>query len=470
MDTHGPVRVTVEELAEFELFRDDSTEALEWLAEQLEVVEFAAGEVAFVEGQIADKFVLILEGEVHYGRSADGYATAFIGKRGMAVGVLPFSRMKVYRGRGVASTKLRVAQMSVNHLRELIIRAPNLTQKLVSEMTDRTREFTQYDERKNKMLALGKLSAGLAHELNNPASAALRSSGRLREVLMERRRNYFEIRKEVMPPEADTILVELNKRLADCLRSPMVLDALERADREADMSDWLDEVGAPGSLASDLVDAGIGIEQLRPLAAMLTPHAASIGLAILVADYQILCLTSEIEEASKRISNLVQAVKEYSYMDRTQMAQVRIEDGINVTLRMFQHQIKHGYQVKLDYAEGLPLISANGSELNQIWTNLIDNALDAMKGNPEGDRVLSIRTAVELCNVLVEIADNGPGMPEELLSRIFEPFFTTKPVGEGTGLGLDIVRRIVENHKGTIHVESQPGRTAFEVRLPLERA
>jgi len=163
-------------------------------------------------------------------------------------------------------------------------------------------------------------------------------------------------------------------------------------------------------------------------------------------------------------------VKEYSYMDRTQMAQVRLEDGINVTLRMFQHQIKHGYQVKLDYAENVPAIAANGSELNQVWTNLIDNALDAMKNNPEGDRVLSIRTAREHSFVLVEVADNGPGMPEEVQSHIFEPFFTTKPVGEGTGLGLDIVRRIVENHKGTICVESCPGRTVFEVRLPVSQA
>jgi len=470
MDTTGLAHVTVEELLEFDLFRDDSREALEWLASQLYVVEYEAGAEVFQEGSAADTFGVVLEGEVHYGRSVDGYATAFIAKRGDAVGVLPFSRMKVYKGRGVAITKFRAAVMDIAHLRELISRAPNLTQKLVNEMTDRAREFTQYDERKNKMLALGKLSAGLAHELNNPASAALRSAGRLREVLMERRRNYFVMRKEPMPPEADAILVEMNARLADCLRSPVVLDPLEKSDLEAEMSDWLDDVGAPSSFAGDLVDAGISIEQLRPLAAMLTPQAASVGLSILVADYQILCLTNEIEEASKRISNLVQAVKEYSYMDRTQMAQVRLEDGINVTLRMFQHQIKHGYQVKLDYAENVPAIAANGSELNQVWTNLIDNALDAMKNNPEGDRVLSIRTAREHSFVLVEVADNGPGMPEEVQSHIFEPFFTTKPVGEGTGLGLDIVRRIVENHKGTICVESCPGRTVFEVRLPVSQA
>jgi signal transduction histidine kinase len=193
------------------------------------------------------------------------------------------------------------------------------------------------------------------------------------------------------------------------------------------------------------------------------------GLRILAYDHQILCLTREIEEASRRISDLVQAVKSYSYMDQTPLSEVDVENGIDVTLRMFQHQLKHGIEVRRQFAKDIPKIPANGGELNQIWTNLIDNAIGAMKSQSNGEKILTVRTALEPEGVLVEFTDNGPGIPAEIRGRIFEPFFTTKPVGEGTGLGLDIVQRIVRQHQGTIRVESQPGRTAFQVRLPLVR-
>jgi signal transduction histidine kinase len=187
----------------------------------------------------------------------------------------------------------------------------------------------------------------------------------------------------------------------------------------------------------------------------------------MVADHQILCLSREVEESSRRISELVQSIKSYSYLDQSPVAEVAVEEGIDVTLRMFQHQLKHGVQVSREFADGLPRIRANGSALNQIWTNLIDNALDAMADMPAGQpRKLLVRTCAEPDAILVEIGDNGPGIPAEVQSRIFDPFFTTKPVGEGTGLGLDIVQRIVRNHKGSIRVESRPGRTVFQVRLP----
>jgi signal transduction histidine kinase len=202
---------------------------------------------------------------------------------------------------------------------------------------------------------------------------------------------------------------------------------------------------------------------------MISQEAFSHGLRILVCDYQILCLTREIEEASRRISDLVQAVKSYSYMDQTPLSEVDVEQGIDVTLRMFQHQLKHGIQVEREFDGHLPKVPANGSELNQIWTNLIDNAIDAVATLPTGERVLKIRTAAEPEFVLVEVVDNGPGVPPEIQGKIFDPFFTTKPVGEGTGLGLDIVQRIVRTHQGLIRLESRPGRTAFQVRLPRVR-
>jgi signal transduction histidine kinase len=217
------------------------------------------------------------------------------------------------------------------------------------------------------------------------------------------------------------------------------------------------------------VQAGITVDRLEPLERLLSAANFARGLHILVYDHQILCLTHEIEEASRRISDLVKAVKAYSYMDQTPLSEVDVEQGIDVTLRMFQHQLKHGFDVQRKFSGKLPKIPANGSELNQIWTNLIDNAIAAMRSDPDGKRVLEVCTALEPEALLVQFIDSGPGIPPDIQGKIFEPFFTTKPVGEGTGLGLDIVQRIVRNHRGTIRLESKPGRTAFQIRLPLVR-
>jgi len=359
--------------------------------------------------------------------------------------------------------------MPASELRELVYRAPNLAQKLVGEMTDRTREMARSEERSAKMLALGKLSAGLAHELNNPASAALRSAMLLGEAQNNRRREAIALRSQLIPPEAQSLLIKLSDAIAECGEGSKKLDALERADLESDLADWLRERNLSAELAGDLVDAGMRTEDLSQFTKLLSPEHAAHGLRILVYDHQILCLTREIEEASRRISDLVQAVKSYSYMDKTPISEIDVERGIDVTLRMFQHQLKHGFEVKREFAGSLPKIPANGSELNQIWTNLIDNAIAAMNSQLNGEKILTIRTVLEPEDVLVEFTDNGPGIPAEIRGRIFEPFFTTKPVGEGTGLGLDIVQRIVRNHQGSINVNSQPGHTSFQIRLPLVR-
>jgi signal transduction histidine kinase len=462
-------RLTPDELAQIPLFADDDRAALEWLADHLEVYCFESGEVIVQEGAPAKDFYVILEGEMHIRRANDPYAPVFVRTAGQPSGVLPFSRMKFVGGRGVAIGRTRIAAMPAGELRELVYRAPILAQKLVSEMTDRTRESARSEERTSKMLALGKLSAGLAHELNNPASAALRSATLLREALANRRREAIALRGNIIPAEAQALMNRLSDSIAESVGTPSPLDALQRADLESDLADWLQSHSFTADLASDLADAGIGPADLAPLAKLLPTSHAQHGMRILVYDHQIVCLTREIEEASRRITDLVQAVKAYSYMDQTPVTEVDVEKGIDVTLRMFQHQLKHGYDVKREFDGNLPKIPANGSELNQIWTNLIDNAIGAMKADSVGPKNLTVRTVLEPEEVLVEFTDSGPGIPAEIRGKIFEPFFTTKPVGEGTGLGLDIVQRIVRTHHGTLRVESRPGHTVFQIRLPLVR-
>ena len=459
-------RVTADELAKIPLFADDDRAALEWLADHFEVRTYEPGDVIVREGSPATHFMAVLEGEFHYRKPSDPYSPVYVTKAGHPTGVLPFSRMKVIPGRATAVGRTRVAAMPASDLRELVYRAPNLAQKLVSTMTDRTREFAQLEERTSKMLALGKLSAGLAHELNNPASAVWRSATLMRDAQNHRRHEAIALRTQAIAPEAQSLLFRLSDSIAECTaRTDM--DALERADLESEVGDWLNAKDLPSNLASDLVDTGIRVADLESVARVLTPDQTRHGLRILVYDHQILCLAREIEEASRRISDLVQAIKSYSYMDRTPVSDIDVEKGIDVTLRMFQHQLKHDFTVKREFAGNLPSIPANGSELNQIWTNLIDNAIGAMNSQPNTDKTLTVRTVLEPEDVLVEITDNGPGIPADIRGRIFEPFFTTKPVGEGTGLGLDIVERIVRNHRGNIRIDSAPGHTSFQVRLPL---
>ena len=456
----------VEELLRLAIFDGESREAVEWMASQMEVRRYESGQEIFHEGGESNEFVIILEGEMHL--RPTGYDSILIAPAGQATGMLPFSRMKTWGANGWAAQPTRIAAMPSSHHRELIYRAPVLAQRLVNEMTDRARMFTRMEEGSNRLLALGKLAAGLAHELNNPASAAVRSSARMRELLAERRRHVLFMRTQSLSPRAVEIMNEISDSLTGCDSTPGDMSALDRSDREADLAEWLESHGVTGELAAGLVDARLGIDRISPLVPLVSSEILTHGLHVLAADYEVHCLIRELEEASRRISDLVQAVKSYSYMDQSPIAQVDIEKGIDVTLRMFQHQLKQGIEVKRDFASNLPRVRANGSELNQVWTNLIDNSLDALESVPKDQpRILTVCAHTEHGGIVVEIGDNGPGIPPDVQNRIFEPFFTTKDVGEGTGLGLDIVQRIVRKHKGSIRVDSKPGRTVFQVRLPV---
>ncbi len=324
------------------------------------------------------------------------------------------------------------------------------------------------DQQREKLMALGKISAGLAHELNNPAAAVRRATDSLRKAIVSVRTAALQLDKGGLPQPARLFLARLDCDWIRQAGAHSALDTLERSEREEEFAAWLESHGVPNpwDLAAALVDAGCERSTLEEVANQVPPEFLADAFTRLTASFTISRLIEEMESSAGKISELVRAVKEYSYMDQMPEQEVDIHTGLENTLIMLRHRLKHGVEVVRDYDRTLPAICAHGSELNQVWTNLISNAIDAMNENGN----LRIRTAREGTSAVVEVVDNGSGIPPELQPRIFEPFFTTKPVGEGTGLGLDTVYRIVTNHRGYVSFESRPGETRFTVRIPFSKS
>lgn len=315
-------------------------------------------------------------------------------------------------------------------------------------------------------MALGKLSAGLAHELNNPAAGATRAANDLVEMLAELRASDMRLCTHDFSDENYNAIISFENRALEHTASAQPLNSLEQSDREDAISTWLDDHGIEEAwkFSGNLVEAGMDAPALEQLLGEIPKTALIDVLARVNSQLAAAKLASEIKTSTARISELVGAIKEYSYMDQASVQKVDIHKGLETTLLILKYKLrKKNISVTRDYAENLPQIKAYGSELNQVWTNLIVNAVDAMN---EGGK-LKVRTKLEPGDILIEIRDNGAGIPPDVKSRIFEPFFTTKPVGDGTGLGLDTVARIVRKHRANIRFESKPGDTCFQVRLPL---
>jgi len=453
------------DLVKIPVFQDQPSEELLWFISVCEERRVVPGEIIMREGDAPEYMLVMLEGEMR-ARAEHGPpdGPVFTIKTGDVTGMLPFSRLKVISVTGRAVVPSHFLGFPVSQFTELFKRLPELVRRLVGLLTDRVRNVTRTEQQHEKLAALGKLSAGLAHELNNPSAAARRSAASLRDCLARLRE---AARTTEIGPEDCGLLAEREEEIRTTLKPAQFKDEFARVEREEAIQSWLEshKVADAWKLSPSLAEAGLTDAHLASFAAAA---GASIGpeLTRFATLLEMERIAEELEHSSARISDLIKAIKEYSYMDQGPMQEVDIERGLETTLTIMNHKLKRGITVVRDYAANLPKVMASGSELNQVWTNLIDNAADAMNGNGK----LTVRTARENDFVVVEIGDNGSGIPPNVLSRIFDPFFTTKGVGEGTGLGLDVVNRIIKNVGGHINVTSVPGDTRFQVRIPVQSA
>lgn len=454
--------ITVSELSAFPTFTDLPPQQLEWFLAQTEEIRLKSGEIYVRQGDPASAMFVILEGQFQWRGEMAGDVVVFTSKLGDVTGALPFSRMKQFMVTGRAMTDGRVLKFPASSFPELIQKMPELAKRLVGVMSDRIREATRFEQQRDRLAALGKLSAGLAHELNNPASAAKRAASQLRGILKRIKEASHELGRRDLTTEQKIQIESLESSVIQTEQPP--LDPLEAGDLEEQIDSLFRSHGQTDlwQLAADLARRGVKREALESLFGNLGVETARAALVRLAASLEIAILLNEIESSTSRISDLVLAIKEYTYMDQAPVQNVDVVKSLENTLTILNHKLKRGVTVKRDYQKIPLLVNSFGSELNQVWTNLIDNAIDAMSGSGE----LRVRTFREDSCVVVEIGDNGPGISPQVKAHIFEPFFTTKPVGQGTGLGLDTVQRIVRKHRGNIQVNSVPGDTRFQVFLP----
>src|SRR5258706_5282054 len=454
------------ELLRVPAFADLPDDQIEWFIGQSEELRLNASDTYVRQGDPADSMFVILDGQLQARGEFGGETIIIPMKAGTVTGALPFSRMKQFTVALRPVTDAGVLRFPAALFPDLIQKMPELTQRLVGLMSDRIRETTRMEQQRDRLASLGKLSAGLAHELNNPASAAKRAASQLREMIKKIKSASVELGKRDLTPAQKAEIEQLEALFTQ--KDVVPADPLTISDLEDQIDSLLRSHGQNDlwQLAADLARRNIKPEVLESLFASLDADTARAALIRIAASVEVASLLHEIKSSTSRISDLVGAIKEYTYMDQAAIQNVDVVKSLETTLTILNHKLKQGVALHRDYQRVPLLVNSFGSELNQVWTNIIDNAIDAMHGKGE----LRVRTFRDDNCVVVEIGDNGPGISSEVKPHIFEPFFTTKGVGEGTGLGLDTVQRIVKKHRGNIQFKSKPGDTRFQVWLPLSEA
>ncbi|RZK85233.1 MAG: cyclic nucleotide-binding domain-containing protein [Rhodococcus sp. (in: high G+C Gram-positive bacteria)] len=461
------------ELRTLFLFEKLTDHQLERLCEKGHVELIEPGPV-FAEGEVATCFYVLIEGELVLSKLSGGEEIEFsrTSQRGVYSGAwqsyLGDRAPQTYTASMRVTAPSRFFVLDADRFGQLMREWFPMAVHLLEGLFFGNQNAKQVVDQRERLLALGSLSAGLTHELNNPAAAAVRATASLRDRVSHMRQKLSVIASGVYDRQALATLIRLQEETAELVAKAPTLTPLEASDREDELGDWFDDHGVSGGwdLAPTFVQAGLDVPWLERIVASVDDESM-VESAIRWLNYTIETelLMNEIADSTARVSTLVNAAKQYSQMDRAPYQRVDLRELLDSSLVMLGRKIGDSVTVVKEYDPTLPQIPAYAAELNQVWTNLIDNAVAAM----DGHGTLTVRTRRDGDMALIEIGDTGPGVPEEIRSRIFEPFFTTKPVGEGTGLGLDISWRIVvKKHRGDLRVESEPGDTRFQVRIPIE--
>ncbi len=457
-----------DELGNVPLFEGLTDEQLEWVCSIAQKIWLNPGDVLLEEGQRCDSLYVLLEGKLQLTKGTGKHeivlATCdmgdFVGEIALLADMPHIATVR-------AATECRVLQFTGQPLFQMLVTYPRMTSRLLRTMARRIQDTDAITHQRDKMASLGAMAAGLAHELNNPASASLRAAQQLRETfttLLSLGIKFYEQRS--LTPAQLRLVYEVQRELLTPDHRHPRLDTLTRSDLEDKINAWLEAHGVANGwkLAPTFVAVGLDVERLDQLASAIEGAPLGDALVWLEALFAFDELLDKMEESTRRIYEIVRMVKAYSYMDQSPHQEIDVHDGLENTLLILSFKLTDGVQVIREYDRSLPRINAYADELNQVWTNLIDNAIDAVNGRGR----IWVRTSQEDRRVVVEIADDGPGIPPEVQQHLFEPFFTTKDVGKGTGLGLNIAHQIVtRRHQGEIRVLSEPGNTRFQVRLPV---